>query len=472
MTQQPDPADAPLPLKVDEPEIHPGEPWADDVLRRQEIAKRLTDIVRGQKSPLVISIDGRWGTGKTFLLDRWAHDLRNQGWQAIYYNAWEDDFADDPLLAITGQLSEHFEKTTFGERVRRLGDLIQPILRFGASAATVAAAGVPLPDLPNRPQASSGSVADYIQQRVAKDKLKESLGELAAEVRKETDQPLVFIIDELDRCRPTFAIELLERVKHIFDVDNIVFVFGINRAELVKSLQSVYGEIDADTYLRRFFDIPLVLPDANPSAFCMHLISRFGLDDFFARLGTSGARDAFQNTTDYLPLILGGMGLSLRDMDYCVRILASAARAMRRSPGFPASFLVLLVAVKVQRPALYRAFIEREARGAELLDCISDQSQLAGTDNMYGLEAIVYTVDDPLAVLEQLSLLNSGLDPGRPQYLSRRARTLKTRVGDTNPVLEKLISSVQRLSNHEARYRTTAGSMARMIDLWDDSVRR
>ena len=54
----------------------------------------------------------------------------------------------------------------------------------------------------------------------------------------DTGQPLVFIIDELDRCRPTFAIELLERVKHIFDVPNIVFVFGINRSELVKALDS------------------------------------------------------------------------------------------------------------------------------------------------------------------------------------------------------------------------------------------
>ena len=70
---------------------------------------------------------------------------------------------------------------------------------------------------------------------------------------------MVFIIDELDRCRPTFAIELLERVKHIFDVPNIVFVFGINREELTKSLRSVYGEIEAEEYLRRFFDMELRL---------------------------------------------------------------------------------------------------------------------------------------------------------------------------------------------------------------------
>ena len=268
MADPPDPADAApaLPaLKVVEPQVDPDDPWSDDALKRREIADRLTSIVRRQEVPFVISLDGRWGTGKTFLLKRWAQDLRNEDpkWQAIYYNAWEDDFAGDPLLSITGQLSEHFEKTTLADRARQLGSLIRPLLRFGPSAAAVATIGVPLPNLPEGQQPPSDSLASYLEKRAAKDKLRESLGELAAEVRKETDQPLAFIIDELDRCRPTFAIELLERVKHIFDVSNMVFVFGINRSELVKALESIYGQIDAGTYLRRLFDMEFVLPDPH-----------------------------------------------------------------------------------------------------------------------------------------------------------------------------------------------------------------
>ena len=477
MTQQPETPDGPpaLPvLKVDEPKVNAEDPWGDDKLDRKEIADRLTTIVRGQEAPFVISLDGRWGTGKTFLLKRWAQDLQNQDppWQAIYYNAWEDDFANDPLLSVAGQLSEHFKKGALWAKARKLGRLVAPFVQPVASAASIATTGVPVPNIRSTKQTPPNHLADYLEKRAAKDELKKHLAELAGDVREATGQPLVFIIDELDRCRPTFAIELLERVKHIFDVPNIVFVFGINRGELVKALESVYGEIDAGTYLRRFFDMEFVLPDANPAAFCMHLIRRFGLDDFFSRVGTPGGVNTFQITAEYLPLILGGMGLSLRDMDYAVRILASAAPAMKRSDAFPASFLVLLAAVKVQNPALYRAFIDGEARGAEVLDCISDRSQLAGTDNLHTLEAIVYAVDDAGAVLEQLNLLNSGLEPARPQYLSRRARALKTPVGDTNPELEKLTSSVRRLSGDAARYRTTVGSMVRMIDLWDDSVRR
>ena len=201
MAEQPD-SDAPLALpalKVVEPEVNADDPWIDDVLDRKEIGDRLTSIVRGQESPFVISVDGRWGTGKTFLLKRWQQDLQNQtpSWQAIYYNAWEDDFAGDPLVSIAGQLSEHFGKTALADRVRKLGDPIQPLLRFGASAAAVATTGVPLPDPPGGQTSPSDSLADYVEKRAAKDKLKKSLGELAADVHGDTNQPLLFIIDEL-----------------------------------------------------------------------------------------------------------------------------------------------------------------------------------------------------------------------------------------------------------------------------------
>ena len=475
MTQQPEPADASpalLALKIPEPKVDAKKPWGDDKLDRKEIADRLTTIVRGQEAPFVISVDGRWGTGKTFLLKRWQQDLENEGWQAIYYNAWEDDFAGDPLISVTGQLSEHLKKGSLWAKARKLGRLVAPFVQPVASTASIATTGVPVPNIRRSKQAPPNDLADYLEKRAAKDGLKKHLAELAAEVRADTDQPLLFIIDELDRCRPTFAIELLERVKHIFDVPNIVFVFGINREELTKSLRSVYGEIEAEEYLRRFFDLPLRLPDADPGAFCRHLIQSFGLDSFFSSVRTTGSRDAFYIAEEYLPLILGGMGMSLRDMDHCVRLLAFAARAMLTSQSFPAALLILLIAVRIKDPRLYGEYVEGTARGAALLDSITDQSGLARTDNLYALEAIVYAVDDARAVLEQLNLLKSGLDLARPQYLSQRTRALKPPLGDTNPELENLTSLVRRLSGDAERYRTTVGSMARMIDLWDDSVRR
>ena len=463
MTQQPDSEGAPsvLPaLKIAEPEVDAKNPWGDDVLERKEIADRLTTIVRGQQAPFVISVDGRWGTGKTFLLTRWRQDLGNHGWRAIYFNAWEDDFNDDPLLAIIGQLSEYFNEGPLREMARGVAGAIGHVLVRRVTGAS--------PD----DLTPDSLLNDYREGLRTKSAVKNRLEQLSKQVRDDTGQPLVFIIDELDRCRPTFAIELLERVKHIFDVPNIVFVFGINREELTKSLRSVYGEIEAEEYLRRFVDLPLVLPDADPDTFCTHLIRSFGLDTFFASVRTTGSRNTFQIATEYLPLILGGMGLSLRDMDHCVRLLAFAARTMAASRAFPASLLVLLIAVRIQNPKLYREYIEGTARGAALLDCLKDHRRFVRAGNLQSLEAVVYAMDDAETVVEQLTLLNSGLDPTRSQYVSKRTRGLKSAVGTTESELENLISLVRRLRGGVEEYRTTARSLARMIDLWGDSVRR
>ena len=81
-----------LRLKLPEPDVSAEEPWGDDVLERAQIAAKLTNLIRDQSAPFAISIHGYWGTGKTFMLKRWQKDLEIQGFQAIYFNAWEDDF--------------------------------------------------------------------------------------------------------------------------------------------------------------------------------------------------------------------------------------------------------------------------------------------------------------------------------------------------------------------------------------------
>ena len=236
-------------LKFTEPEIDANNLWSDDRLDRKKIAARLTKIISGQNEPFVISLDGRWGTGKTFLLKRWQQELVKDKFQAIYFNAWEDDFCDDPLLAIIGQLSAHFDDCKFKDRAAKIAGLVVELLTKQLTGTAIS-----LKDI--KPE----SLLDgYHEQRRTKKEMKTQIAALACQVKQESDQPLVFIIDELDRCRPTFAIELLERVKHIFDVPNAVFVFGINRRELSKSLKSVYGEIDTGIYLRRFFDMEFTL---------------------------------------------------------------------------------------------------------------------------------------------------------------------------------------------------------------------
>ena len=358
-----------------EPGVSAEQPWGDDVLDRAQIATKLTNLIRDQSAPFAISIHGYWGTGKTFMLKRWQKDLESQGqgFKAIYFNAWEDDFCDDPLLAITGQLSEYFKESSLKSFADQVVQVAIPLLQKNLLGVLNKATGISL-EFAQKEQSERNLLKEYLDQRASKNELKKHLRDLAEEVVEKTGHPLVFIIDELDRCRPTFAIELLERVKHIFDVQNIVFVFGINRDELCSSLKSIYGAIDTDVYLRRFFDMEFTLPEVDSEKFGRHLMQRFGLGEFFGELSKNANNsihaEEFGVLGNRFPTLWGRFGLSLRDIDYCVRSIALVGRNLEIRQYMHPWLLGLLITLKLKNPTLYQRFVEGKCRGSEVIDYI------------------------------------------------------------------------------------------------------
>ena len=364
---------APL-LALSDSLIDRANPWNDDALGRNELATRLTDLVLDPKGLATLSLHGDWGTGKTFFLERWQQTLRSAGFDAIYFNAWQDDFIHDPLLAILGQMAEELPRLEEKKMARTAIDLAGKLVVGAGNEAVQRYTGVNIQRTfkMNRGNRRS-TAAQYSEQVRTRTNLKRSLRDLAKSVSEATDgKPLIFIIDELDRCRPTFAIELLERVKHIFDVQNVIFVFGINRDELAKSLQSIYGMIDADVYLRRFFDLEINLPPADLSEFTLRLISQFQLPSFFEELDGERQRpfeDNFVNVRRDLPALVGGLGVSLRDIHYCVRLLSLIARQHNPENWINPIEVTGLVALRIADPKLYLRFVRGEARTRDVVDC-------------------------------------------------------------------------------------------------------
>ena len=171
----------------------------------------------------------------------WQQDLERRDFKAVYFNAWEDDFRTDPLLAIIGQLHSYFSEGRFREGVKRVTNSALPLVRSNVSNVLNHFAGLTTDfehDLPTK----GDLFEQYLGQRNSKDTLKSELEKLSATVYTESNHPLIFIVDELDRCRPTFAIELLERVKHIFDVPRLVFVFGLNPQLYSQSAEKCSGD--------------------------------------------------------------------------------------------------------------------------------------------------------------------------------------------------------------------------------------
>ena len=488
-------SEQPLLLKIPEAQINPHDPWRDDELGRKHVAAKLTNLIRDQHDPFVIGIDGYWGTGKTFFLKRWQAEL-GRDFRAIYFNAWDDDIHDDPLLAIIGQLSEYFyDDERFKDNVRGLFRAAIPLVRKNvtniATGLLEKHVGVSGLVLDMEEEEVTNFLEEYRKRRETKDRLKQCLTELSEVVLEDTSHPLIFIIDELDRCRPTFAIELLERVKHIFDIPNLVFVFGINRDELSSSLRSVYGDIDADVYLRRFFDMEFVLPATQLENFCKQLMDKFGLREHFSQLPDrrSGTRSSeFDEFYEHVPMLWSRLQLSLRDIDYCVRSMALLGRNLESGYRMYPLLLGLLIPLKLKKPQLYRQLVNGECRAADVIDYMHDILSLQGMaqaeenyDFGYTLtliEAMLYGTErdpnsgNPCAVRD-LQMLSTGSvlsqqEASSIQYLSKQARASDvTRIRE---LMEK-VNAVATGPRPEVSSDTIA-YLARLIDLQTEIVRR
>ncbi len=359
-------------MKTPEEEINQENIWEHDALSRDEMARNLVNIVADPRGLSTISIHGGWGTGKTFFLTRFNWHLKKEGFEAIYFNAWQDDFLHDPLLAILGQLAQELKGTSLQKLGtaaletggRLIGSIPSAVVeRIGGSRLAEALEG-------------EKTLFDLYQENVrTREELKETLRGMAKQVAADREgRPLVFIIDELDRCRPTFAIELMERVKHIFDVPNLVFIFGVNRDEMAKSLKSVYGNINADIYLRRFFDLDLSLPPADLPAFARHLIVRYRLPDFFSGplVEIPEVEISYRHIRDYLPLLIGLTNSSLRDTHNSIRLLSMVARQLKGKQGVQAVEIVTLIFLREQNRDLFYGFLKGDARAREVIDWLAD----------------------------------------------------------------------------------------------------
>lgn len=243
-----------------------ADPWVDDKLGRKDSAERLADMLAGQNGPLTIGLNASWGEGKTFFLKRFQKTYENRHGCAVYFNAWQDDFLDDPLLSLLCQLRKAIDglpQETFADSVKQA---VLPVLKhagaalfksFVKNAAKIDIDAISTGELETR---TEKLIDEYAAASRSRDELVKALDTLAKNVRDCSGNPLVIIVDELDRCRPTFAIETLERIKHLFAVENIVFVLGVDRDQLASSIRSVYGDIDAQGYLQRFVDVEFALP--------------------------------------------------------------------------------------------------------------------------------------------------------------------------------------------------------------------
>lgn len=273
-------------LVIKELNIDDNNPFQNDLFERKEFSQKLTNLIKNIDDKLVISLNSDWGQGKTTFVKMWQASLRQEKIKSIYFDSFQNDYSNDPFLdiasAIYSFVDEEFSdseeiKLAQSQFKNKLVNFSKGILSLGAKvsirAATLGALnGSDIDEIKDIAKDISKDTSDFIEKSLLHNlvnhvehketinEFKEKITELAEKIKNTQDFPLLFIVDELDRCRPNYAIELLEKVKHLFSVENIVFILVTNKKQLEQSIKSVYGNIDSELYLQKFIHLESDLP--------------------------------------------------------------------------------------------------------------------------------------------------------------------------------------------------------------------
>lgn len=253
-------------------------------LNRKEFGKFLANYLIGEQDGFVLNLNGSWGTGKTEFCKRLYSHLITQDHPVIYINSWESDFSREPLTVVSSELLRQMEALHTDvegleatEKIKKvLGQTLKSLavgLAGGISYKLLGESGTGLAMAQQLVQQDTSPekfidnlTSNYSEQVESIQFIRESLTCLAEALETEINAklPVVVIIDELDRCRPNYAIEMLEVIKHFFTTPKFVFVVASDTDQLCQSIKNVYGnEFDSNQYLKRFFDRSATLPLPN-----------------------------------------------------------------------------------------------------------------------------------------------------------------------------------------------------------------
>jgi len=360
------------------------EPFANCKLGRKEYAEVLSDIIKIDNGGFVLAINSQWGTGKTTFVKMWKQDLSNKGYKTLYFNAWENDLLTDPTVAILGELKKLLKPSDSDDsKFKKILSKSPTILKkVGPSLIkTFFAKYIDVDNINSiitgTLEATSDILAEEIEEYSKKEKgindFKKHLNEYVKE--ESSDKPVIFIIDELDRCRPSYAVEILERIKHFFSVEGIVFVLSIDKKQLCSSIKGFYGSenIDAEEYLRRFIDIEYRLPEPATNDFCEYLYSYFGFDEFFndkERMLITQNQSEHENFINFASTLFEDSKLSLRQMEKLFVHSRIALKSFNIIQEIKPPFFFFLVYLRNHKEDIYNKIVSKKYNINELVSAL------------------------------------------------------------------------------------------------------
>lgn len=345
--------------------------FGPDLFGRKNFGIALANIVKNSKDPLVIGLDGNWGEGKSTFVKAWQKILDQEKVPNIYIDAFASDYVDDAFMVVAGAITDYVSEnappkksTEFIDKAKNVGAHVLSLsAKIGIRA--ISAGVIKDTDFHDFEKIGediskdiSSSAEKYIKDRLTNHKaerqsiehFKSFLSTIPNSLKEPSESPLTIIIDELDRCRPSFAVEMLEKIKHLFSVPNVNFLLVMNKSQLQESIKSTYGaNLNAHTYLQKFITIEATLPkkkgrNGDIEKYCEHLVSQYNLAEgewveLFSSLGTQ-------------------FDCSLRELERIFSNLSIMLLSEKQGSEVHEALIATVCTLKVMRPEIFTRLAE------------------------------------------------------------------------------------------------------------------
>ncbi len=274
--------------------------WQKDKLGIKQHVTSFANILKQEKyvengTSKVYSISAEFGVGKTFFCERLADILEQDGVPVSMLNIWKMDFYDNPLVPLLIKLEETYSQQSETVRTKKFPNP-HGLLRVAKSIIAGINLDAQIPGVGEmningeKMVNTNESLKQNSTQKSIYDEYKtfeEELHKIKSFLEnwaKSLERPIVVIIDELDRCRPDYAVKTLETLKHFFDIPGFVFVLAIDEVQLKSSVETLYGTKNFDGYKRKFINNSFVLPEPDKVKFTEYLYAKSGLDHIIKQI--------------------------------------------------------------------------------------------------------------------------------------------------------------------------------------------
>jgi len=353
--------------------------WEDDKLHRANESLYLIEYIKKKyevksEQSYVMNINGEWGFGKTYFMKKSYEMLKVMEHPVIYFDAWKNDYTNNPLLAFISELnesmSEYFKDNDDAKNY--LNDAYQAIKATFLPILMKKLTGHAFEELEEKINDGKNELDDDVRDGISslmtkaatfalsehnavKDSIKsftEKMKILLEHIDSNIENqklPLFILIDELDRCRPSYAIELLENIKHIFDIPRVVFFIATDSKQLAHSINAIYGNnFASDTYLKRFFNQEYTLLPPKRHNFVKFLLEQYELHESKSYFVLFEKKHKNDNVITSTYEILGKyFNLSLRDHQQVITSLETITLTYPASAGkIHFAYMVFLIMFK------------------------------------------------------------------------------------------------------------------------------